>query len=437
MMYQKWIELGIKKGITDLEVFAVRNKSLKLSVYQNKLDQHVISDVESITIRGIYDDKLSTVRFEHLDDDKVDQMLDLLIENAKALTVKEPAIIYEGSKTYPKVKDELFDFSSVDVKDKITLLKNIESGILEDKNVKQVQSTIYQEIDTETKLVNSKGLNLSRHNTYAYAYAIGVFEKDDDVKTAYDIKLAKSFSEFDSNEIIQKTLEKGIAKLGGQSVTSDSYPVVFSNEMFADILEVFTSIFSGEAAFRNLTSLKDKVGQRIADSRVNFIDDPLFEDAYFKMPFDDEGVACKKRYVVENGVFKGFNHSLKTAKIFNEQATGNSFGGGISTTNFYLEPSSISFDEMIKDITNGIYITDLVGLHAGVKTVSGEFSLQAGGFRIINGKITTPVKMIVVSGNYFDMLNDIEQFANDLKLNLSGVGSPSVYIKQLVIGGEA
>ncbi len=437
MMYQKWIELGIKKGITDLEVFAVRNKSLKLSVYQNKLDQHVISDVESITIRGIYDDKLSTVRFEHLDDDKVDQMLDLLIENAKALTVKEPAIIYEGSKTYPEVKDELFDFSSVDVKDKITLLKNIESGILEDKNVKQVQSTIYQEIDTETKLVNSKGLNLSRHNTYAYAYAIGVFEKDDDVKTAYDIKLAKSFSEFDSNEIIQKTLEKGIAKLGGQSVTSDSYPVVFSNEMFADILEVFTSIFSGEAAFRNLTSLKDKVGQRIADSRVNFIDDPLFEDAYFKMPFDDEGVACKKRYVVENGVFKGFNHSLKTAKIFNEQATGNSFGGGISTTNFYLEPSSISFDEMIKDITNGIYITDLVGLHAGVKTVSGEFSLQAGGFRIINGKITTPVKMIVVSGNYFDMLNDIEQFANDLKLNLSGVGSPSVYIKQLVIGGEA
>lgn len=437
MMFKQWIELGLKKGISDLEIFAVRNKSLKLSVYQQKLDQHVISDVESVTIRGIYEDKLSTVRFEHLDTEKVDQMLDLLIENAKALTVKEPAIIYEGSKEYPVVKDELFDFSLIDVTQKIDMLKALESGILANQHVKQVQTTVYQEIDTETTLVNSKGLNLSRHNRYAYAYAIGVFEKDEDIKTAYDIKLAKSFDEFNVSKMIEMTLEKGIAKLGGKSVVSNNYPVVFSNEMFADILEVFTNIFSGEAAFRNLTSLKDKVGQKIADERINFIDDPLFSEAYFKMPFDDEGVACKKRYVVENGVFKGFNHSLKTAKIFNQEPTGNSFGGGISTTNFYLEPSNISFSDMVKDIKDGIYITDLVGLHAGVKTISGEFSLQAGGFRIEDGRITSPVKMIVVSGNYFDMLNEVDQFANDLKFNLSGIGSPSVSIKNLVIGGEA
>ena len=436
-MFEKWIELGLKKGLKDLEIFAVRHKSLKLSVYQNKLDQHVISDVESVTIRGIFDDKLSTVRFEHLDTEKVDQMLDLLIENAKALTVKEPAIIYEGSSEYPVVKDELFDFNQIDVKDKIDMLKKLESGILNNEHVKQVQTTIYQEIDTKTTLVNSKGLNLSRQNTYAYAYAIGVFEKDDDIKTAYDIKLVKTFDEFNVDEMIKTTLDKGTAKLGGKSVTSDTYPVVFSNEMFADILEVFSSIFSGEAAFRNLTSLKDKVGVKIADERINFIDDPLYKDAHFKMPFDDEGVACKKRYVVEKGVFKGFNHNLKTAKIFNEAPTGNSFGGGISTTNLYLEPSTTTFDDMIKDIKNGIYITDLVGLHAGVKTISGEFSLQASGFRLEAGKITTPVKMIVVSGNYFDMLNDVDQFANDLKFNLSGVGSPSVSIKKLVIGGEA
>jgi len=96
-MYQKWISIGLKKGITDLEVFAVRNKSLKLSVYQNKLDQHVQSDIEAVTIRGIYKNKLSTVRFENLATTNVEHMLDKLIENAQALTVVEPAIIYEGS----------------------------------------------------------------------------------------------------------------------------------------------------------------------------------------------------------------------------------------------------------------------------------------------------------------------------------------------------
>ncbi len=436
-MYQKWIDLGLKKGLTDLEVFAVRNKSLKLSVYQNKLDQHVQSDVESITIRGVYDNKLSTVRFENLSDTNVDQLLDQLKANAKALTVVEPAIIYEGSKSYPDVKDELFDFGSVPVTQKIDLLKNLEQMILANSFVTQVQTTMYQEVDTETSLVNSKGLHLSRHNTYAYAYAIGVFQKEEDIKTAYDIKLAKSFDEFDAKKMAETTVTKGVSSLGGTSIPSGEYPVVFSNEMFADILEVFSSIFSGEAAYRNMTFLKDKVNQQIAGKDINLIDDPLHPDAHFKTGFDDEGVACAKRYVVENGVFKGFNHNLKTASIFKEEPTGNGFRGGISTTNFYLEPQEKSFDTLISDIKDGVYITDLVGLHAGVKTVSGEFSLQASGFKIKDGKVDHPVKMIVISGNFFDAINHVKGIGSDLKFSLSGVGSPSVYIESLMVGGEA
>ncbi|MCF7930442.1 MAG: TldD/PmbA family protein [Acholeplasmataceae bacterium] len=436
-MYQNWIDLGLKKGITDLEVFAVRNKSLKLSVYQNKLDQHVQSDVESITIRGIYDNKLSTVRFENLSDVHVDQLLDALKANAKALTVVEPAIIYEGSKSYPEVKDELFDFGSIPVTKKIDLLKDLEQQILANPFVTQVQSTMYQEVDTETTLVNSKGLHLSRHNTYAYAYAIGVFQKEEDIKTAYDIKLAKNFDEFDAKQMAEATIKKGVSSLGGTSMKSGEYPVVFSNEMFADILEVFTSIFSGEAAYRNMTFLKDKVNQQIAGKDINLIDDPLHPDAHFKTGFDDEGVACSKRYVVENGVFKGFNHNLKTASIFKEEPTGNGFRGGISTTNFYLEPHEKDFDTLISDIQDGVYITDLVGLHAGVKTVSGEFSLQASGFKIKNGKVDHPVKMIVISGNFFDAINHVKGIGSDLKFGLSGIGSPSVYIESLMIGGEA
>ncbi|MBN2299934.1 MAG: TldD/PmbA family protein [Acholeplasmataceae bacterium] len=436
-MYQNWIEIGQAKGLTDLEVFAVRNKSLKLSVYQNKLDQHVQSDIEVVTIRGIYENKLSSIRFENLSDTNVSEMLDQLIENAKALTVVEPAIIYEGSKSYPEVKDELFDFSSVNTLEKINLIKKLESLILKNPLCSQVQTSMYQEIDTQTTLVNSKGLNLSRHNTYAYAYAIGVFKKEEDIKTAYDVKLAKKFDEFHVEEMANKAIEKGVAKLGGKSISSKAYPTVFSNEMFSDMLEAFTGIFSGEAAYRNLTALKDKVNQKIANDEINIIDDPLHPEAHFKTGFDDEGVACKKRYVVENGVFKGFNHNLKTASIFKEEPTGNGFNGGISVTNFYLEPKVKSFDELISTIKDGVYITDMIGLHAGIKTVSGEFSVQASGFKILDGKINHAVKMIVISGNFFDILNHIKEIGSDLKFSLSGIGSPSVYVESVVIGGEA
>jgi PmbA protein len=233
------------------------------------------------------------------------------------------------------------------------------------------------------------------------------------------------------------TIKQGVSKLGGTSMKTGAYPVVFSNEMFAEILDVFTSIFSGEAAYRSLTPLKDKVGQEIAGKHINLIDDPLHHDAYFKMPFDDEGVACQKRYIVKDGVFTGFNHNLKTAAIFKQEPTGNGFNGGISTTNFYIEPTTTDFDTLIKDIQDGVYITDLIGLHAGVKTVSGEFSLQAGGFKIINGKVDHPVKMIVVSGNFFEALHHVSGIGSDFKFNLSGIGSPSVHIESLMIGGEA
>jgi PmbA protein len=91
---------------------------------------------------------------------------------------------------------------------------------------------------------------------------------------------------------------------------------------------------------------------------------------------------------------------------------------------------------LVEPIKEGIYITELAGLHSGVKAVSGEFSLQAGGFKIENGKVSTPVKMIVLSGNFFNLLNTIEGIGSDLKFGLNGIGSPSIHVASLAIGGE-
>jgi len=436
MMYQKWIDMGLQKGLTDIEVFSVKNKSLKLTVYQQQVDQYSISDVEVAVIRGIYQGKLATVRIEDFSEDFVSDMLDELITHASALTTSEPHRIFEGSTSYVTLKDELFDFSSVLVKDKIDLLKSLEAHILAHPMTKQVQTSMYQEIESKTVIVNSKGLNLSRHHTYAYAYAIGVFGKADETKVAYDVKLVKSFDQFDVDHMAKTTIEKGVSQLGGTSIATKAYPAVFSNEMFSDIISVFSSIFSAEAAYRNLTQLKDKVGTKIAHEKFNLIDDPFHEMANFKVPFDDEGVACQKRHVIEKGVFTGFNHNLKTSAIFNESPTGHGFGGGISPTNLYLEPGTKTFDQLIEDIQEGIYITDLIGLHAGVKTVSGDFSLQAQGFKIKEGKIDHPVNMIVVSGNFFEIIKDIKHIANDLKFDTQGIGSPSVLVHSLMISGE-
>ena len=115
MNTKKWIELGLSKGLTDVEISVSESSSLKLVAYEGKIEQNTISDVSTVSIRGIYDGNIGKVRFEYISDEQVDKMLDKVIENANVITVKEPAIIYEGSASYPEVKANDFDFSRVDM----------------------------------------------------------------------------------------------------------------------------------------------------------------------------------------------------------------------------------------------------------------------------------------------------------------------------------
>ena len=432
-----WLQKGLDKGLTDVEIYASVNDSVKVVVYDGKVEENTVSNVSSVSIRGIYNGKIGKVKFEHVSDEQVDKMLDQLIDNAKAITVDEPAIIYEGSETYPEVKPNDFDFSSVPMKRKVDDLKLLEKTIKDNEQVSAVQSTVYQENNAEAILTNTKGLHLERKNRFAYAYSIGVFGDEEDKATAMEFDVFKTYDTFDPQAFGEKIIDKGLKKLGGRSIETKAYPVVFSNETFSSLLGVFSSLFSQESALRNLTPFKDKIGTSIFQKDINIIDHPLHESAYFQYPFDDEGVACEKKHIVENGVFKGFVNDLKTATMFNQKPTGNSFNGGISMTNIYLEPTDVSFDDMIASIDDGVYITSLVGLHAGVKQVSGEFSLQASGFKIKDGQLDHAVKMIVVSGNFFEALNQVKGIANDLKFSISGTGSPSVYIESLSISGES
>ncbi|MBP5836050.1 TldD/PmbA family protein [Candidatus Phytoplasma meliae] len=434
--YQKWISRGLEQHLEALEILVKENKTFKLSSDKGKIDACVHSDVTSITVRAIFEGKKTSLTFEKIDDATFDDVVAKLKENCQTITATEPAIIFEGSPSYPEVIENNFDFNQIPLAKKEQLLFTLSQELAKSPYFKNTDDLIYREFYDQTLLLNSKGLHLSYQNSCAYIYAAAIFQKDQEIENCSKLTLVKEFNSFNPTlqaHQINKMAEK---KLGGQSLISQKCPVVFSNEMFADILESFSGIFTGSSAYRNLTKLKDKVNHLIASPKVNIIDDPLHKDAYFKEKFDTEGVACQTKTIIAEGVFKGFIHNLKTAAIFKQNPTGNSFNGDISMVNCYLVPGAQTLNQMIKPIKEGVYITDLIGMHAGIKTVSGDFNLQASGFKIEQGKITTPVKMIVVSGNFFDLLKDIQAIANDFEFQISGFGSASVYINHLSIGGK-
>lgn len=434
--YSVWLKKGLDKGLSDIEVYATSSTKLTFVLYESKVEKNEISTMDVALIKGIYNGKAAKVKVENFSEQNIDRMLDLLVDSASNITAPEPALIFEGSKDYEVVDETIFDFDSITPNDKIQMLIDIETGIKASKQLSKIESVVYTETESKTVILNSKGLDLNKHYRYAMVYAMAVYKEGEQLKSSMSYQMVKDYNDFNVTKLINDNIKDGVSQLGAKTIASKSYPVVFSNEMFGSILAVFEGIFTGEASFRKVTKLNGKENTKIANEMINLVDDPFTEHALFKVPFDDEGVACHKRYLIEKGVFTGFMHNLKTAEIFKTKSTGNGFTSGISSTNLLLEPTNTTLDELFSDIKEGIYITDLVGLHAGVESVSGDFSLQASGFLIKDGKKDRPLEMLVVSGNFFKMLNDVNGIANDIHFGLYGVGSPSVKVKELTIAGE-
>ena len=129
-------------------------------------------------------------------------------------------------------------------------------------------------------------------------------------------------------------------------------------------------------------------------------------------------------------------------KSFNVNPTGNGFKAGVSgtvsvsPTNLYLQPGDKSFDELVGSVSKGILVTNVSGLHAGLNPISGAFNVQASGFEIENGKIGRPVTLFVVSSNFYELLNNIEEISNDIEDKFIGVAAPSVKVKNIMISGK-
>ncbi len=195
-------------------------------------------------------------------------------------------------------------------------------------------------------------------------------------------------------------------------------------------------MFSGEAVQKNVSLLKGKIDEMIGSSLITLVDDPFRTKSAKSGAFDDEGVATKYKELIKEGKLTGFLHNLKTAKKGNTKSTGSGFINGISTTNFHYLEGNTEYDEAIKGMKKGLVITDLAGTHAGCSAVSGDFSLQASGFLVEDGKIVRPVALITVAGNYLQLLKDVTHVCNDLYFNFGFVGSPSLKIRSLQVSGK-
>lgn len=439
-------ERGKEKGIVDMETFIQGKKKLNIRVFKGDIDDYSISDENGLSFRGIYNGKMGYSYTEKIDESSIDMLIREAIDNAKVIDSDDEEWIFEGSKEYKEVNSFNEELEKVSNEEKVGFTKLMEEEALKaDELVQAVNYCMFGEEKAHNILINTKGLDLEDKSNLAYAYISVMIKDKDDIKTASRYVVSNDFTDFDPKALALDAVKEGKRLIGAKSIKSNSYPVILRNDAAADLLQAYCSIFSAENVQKGLSMLKDKIDEKIANNIITLIDDPFMGGGVSSKSFDGEGVATEKKKVIENGILRTYLYNLKTAKKDGVKSTGNGYKGSyksaisIAPTNMYIEKGDTTFEEMVSTTEDGLMIIDFQGLHAGVDSVSGDFSLSAYGYLIENGKISRPVNQITVAGNFYDMLKNIIEVGTDLKFSLPGgayIGSPSLKVKELSVSGE-
>jgi len=253
----------------------------------------------------------------------------------------------------------------------------------------------------------------------------------------YDHVSVRHAGDLETPEAVGKRAgERTVARLGPRKIKSQAVPVVFDPRESAGLLGHLAGAISGAAIARGVSFLKDRLGQEIFATSITVIDDPHRVRGLRSKPFDGEGVANARTAMVENGVLKTWLLDCASAKQLGLQTTGHAARGTggpphPSSTNFHMLPGALSPEELMADIAEGFYVTELMGM--GVNSVTGDYSRGATGFWIEKGKIAYPVSEVTIAGNLKEMYRALTP-ANDLVFRY-GTNAPTCRIEGMTVAG--
>lgn len=433
---------AMEAGFESVEIFYQGGRAFSTKIFRTEIERYQVSEDAGISIRGVYDGKVGYFYSERIAPELIGTALEAMKNNA--LLVESNGETIARTRQIPVA--EKAHLPLPDHEEVVETLRGMERQLLAMRDeIVDVPHNLYAEHEAETVIMNSHGLALSQKTCLNYLVFGVLAKRDVRSKTAVRVATARGGLEI-PDALAGELTKEAVELLDAQPVVSGVYDVVLRHDVAADLLDAFAGIFSGEALEKGLTPLKGRMGERIGAERLTIIDDPMVDSAPIHRTFDDEGIETTAKRVVNQGRLQQFLHNTRTASVLGMARTGNGYRSsiksvlGISPTNLFIEPGTLSLEDLMTDVGEGLLIIDVQALHSGLNPVSGDFSLPVQGYRIKGGRPSGTVDQITMSGNVIDLFGSLIGVADDLHFNvpngMGSVGSPSLSVKGLSISGK-
>ncbi len=307
-----------------------------------------------------------------------------------------------------------------------------------------MENAVYSDAEGSVALVNSRGFSSSYSATQAWAYASAFAGEGADLMTGMGVALGRDPDALDPEEIGAEAAERALALVGARQPESRRCPVVLDSFVAASFLGFIGAMLSADAVQRGRSLFAGREGDEVADSALALADDGADPDGPASAPFDGEGSPTRRTPLIEGGRLLGFLYDARTARKAGRTTTGNAGRGSyrsppaVGTTNLKIEPGTGDRAELLRQAGDGLFVTEVAGLHSGVNPVSGTFSVGASGLLIEDGELGAPAREMTIAGDLVGMLKSVRAVGSEARWVPFGgsVKAPPILIAEMAISGS-
>lgn len=436
---QRLVEAARKAGADAADAVAVRGVSQGVEIRDGRVEESERSEGDDVGLRVLVGKKQAVVSTNDIGGDNVATLAARAVAMAKAapedafVGLADPALL---AKDFPNL--DLLDRDVPSLTELERRAHEAEEAGLAVKGVTKSSGASASSGIGGMVLVTSTGFHGAYLRSSQGISMTAIAGEGTGMERDYDFTSAIHGSDLAApREIGRSAGERAVARINPRKVATCKAPVVFDPRVAGSLIGHLIGAANGASVARKTSFLKDRLGQQLFDKGIRIIDDPLRVRGLRSQTFDAEGVAVKRRAIVDEGVLTTWLLDCATARELGMTTTGHAHRGVSSSPspgpyNLHLEPGEMTPDELMADIKDGFYITDLIG--SGVNGVTGDYSRGASGFWIENGRLTYAVSEVTIAGHLFDIFKSMRP-ANDLVFKY-GVNSPTVRIEGLTIAGR-
>lgn len=331
------------------------------------------------------------------------------------------------------------DLTNVEVSQALQWARRAEEAALaEDPRIRNSEGAECTVGASDFHYASSAGFSAGYRDSIVSLVVMPVAQDDSGMQRDYWYTAHRRLADLPPVEQIGQTAaHRAARRLGARRVRTSDVPVVFDPETAASLLRHLAQAIVGTAVYRGTSFLAGRLGQKVASPCIRIVDNGRMPLGLGSKPFDAEGLPTRGTVVVEDGVLSSYLLDTYSARRLGLESTGNasrSVGSPPTPapTNLILEPGPYSPEEILRSVTRGLYVTELMGF--GVNVTSGDYSRGAAGFWIESGELAYPVHEVTIAGNLREMFSGIEAVGNDLDFRRSVV-APTLLIGKMTVAG--